>query len=124
MICLIVVCPFVLFLLIIVLYVLLILYIKLAMERKKMFQMLLSTPTTYCLTKKGLKISKGHSESVYRRRTYNTMIKRKKPRRQTFDLQNIHTFVFHRSLSCCSSLMFIFPCRDISFVFHRSVSCC
>ena len=33
------------------------------------------------------------------------------------------SFVYHRSVSCCSSLMFIFPCRHISFVFHRSVPC-
>jgi hypothetical protein len=61
----------------------LILYIKLAMESKKMFQMLLSTPTTYCLTKKNLEISKGHSESVYRRRTNNTMTKRKSTKGST-----------------------------------------
>ena len=38
--------------------------------------------------KKSLKIPKGQSESVYRRRTDNTMIK--KDKRTNNDLQNIH----------------------------------
>ena len=40
--------------------------------------------------KKSLKTSKGLSESVYRRRTGNTMVKRKKYKRTNNDLQNIH----------------------------------
>jgi hypothetical protein len=40
--------------------------------------------------KKGLKIPKGQSESVYRRRTDNTMAKRKITKGQTTTLQNIH----------------------------------
>jgi hypothetical protein len=40
--------------------------------------------------KKSLKIPKGQSESVYRRRTDNTMAKRKKYKRTNNDLQNIH----------------------------------
>jgi hypothetical protein len=41
-------------------------------------------------TKKSLKIPKGQSESVYRRRTDNTKAKRKKYKRTNNDLQNIH----------------------------------
>ena len=41
--------------------------------------------------KKSLKIPKGKSESVYQRRTDNTMAKRKKYKRTNNDLQNIHT---------------------------------
>jgi len=37
-----------------------------------------------------LKTPKGQSESVYRRRTDNTMAKRKKCKRSKNDLQNIH----------------------------------
>jgi len=41
--------------------------------------------------KKSLKIPKGQSESVYRRRrTDNTMAKNKKYKRTNNDLQNIH----------------------------------
>jgi hypothetical protein len=40
--------------------------------------------------KKSLKISKGQSEFVYRRRTNNTMAKKKKYKRTNNDLQNIH----------------------------------
>jgi hypothetical protein len=40
--------------------------------------------------KKSLKIPKGQSESVYRRRTNNTMAKRKKDKRTNNDQQNIH----------------------------------
>jgi hypothetical protein len=40
--------------------------------------------------KKSLKIPKEQSESVYRRRTDNTMAKRKKYQRSNNDLQNIH----------------------------------
>jgi hypothetical protein len=40
--------------------------------------------------KKSLKIPKGYSESVYRRRTDNTMTKRKKYKRTNNDQQNIH----------------------------------
>ena len=39
---------------------------------------------------KSLKIPKGQSESVYRRRTDNTMTKRKKYKRTNNDQQNIH----------------------------------
>jgi hypothetical protein len=42
------------------------------------------------LFKKSLKIPKWQSESVYRRRTDNTMAKRKKYKRTNKDLQNIH----------------------------------
>ena len=42
------------------------------------------------IVKKGLKIPKGQSKSVYRRRTNNTMAKRKKYKRTNNDLQNIH----------------------------------
>ena len=44
------------------------------------------SPFDFC--KKSLKIPKGQSESVYRRRTDNTMIK--KDKRTNNDLQNIH----------------------------------
>ena len=40
--------------------------------------------------KKSLKIPKGQSETVYRRRTDNTMAKRKKHKRTNNDRQNIH----------------------------------
>ncbi len=40
--------------------------------------------------KKSLKILKGQSESVYQRRTDNTMAKRKKYKRTNNDQQNIH----------------------------------
>ena len=40
--------------------------------------------------KKRLKIPKGQSETVYRRRTDNTMAKRKKYKRTNNDQQNIH----------------------------------
>jgi hypothetical protein len=40
--------------------------------------------------KKSLKISKRQSESVYRRRTDNTMAKRKSTKRTNNDQQNIH----------------------------------
>jgi hypothetical protein len=40
--------------------------------------------------KKSLKIPKRQSESVYRRRTDNIMVKRKKYKRTNNDLQNIH----------------------------------
>jgi len=40
--------------------------------------------------KKSLKIPKAQSESVYRRRTYNTMVKRKSTKMTNNDLQNIH----------------------------------
>jgi hypothetical protein len=42
------------------------------------------------IVKKGLKIPKGQSKYVYRRRTNNTMAKRKKYKRTNNDLQNIH----------------------------------
>ena len=41
-------------------------------------------------SKKSLKIPKGKSESVYRRRTDNTMAKRNKYKETNNDLQNIH----------------------------------
>ena len=40
--------------------------------------------------KKSLKIPKGYSESVYRRRTDNTMAKRKSKKNTNNDIQNIH----------------------------------
>ena len=39
---------------------------------------------------KSFKIPRRQSESVYRRRTDNTMVKRKKYKRTSNDLQNIH----------------------------------
>jgi hypothetical protein len=42
------------------------------------------------MIKKSLKISKGESESVYRRRIDNTMAKRKSTKRTNNDLQKIH----------------------------------
>jgi hypothetical protein len=48
-----------------------------------------------------LKIPKGQSETVYRRRTDNTMAKRKKYKRTKKDLQNIHIKLrITRSLVC------------------------
>jgi hypothetical protein len=41
-------------------------------------------------SKKSLKIPKGQSESVYRRRTDNIMAKRKSTKGQTTNLQGIH----------------------------------
>jgi len=46
--------------------------------------------TTLYDSKKSLKIPKGQSESVYRRRTDNTMAKRKSTKRTNNVLQNIH----------------------------------
>jgi hypothetical protein len=51
------------------------------------------------VVKKSLKIPKGQSESVYRRRTDNTMVKRKKYKRTNNNLQNIHI-----KLSVCMSI--------------------
>ena len=48
----------------------------------------LKTDLTY-YTKKSLKIPKGQSETVYLRRTDNTMAKRKKYKRTNNDRQNI-----------------------------------
>ena len=42
------------------------------------------------MSKKSMKIPKGQSETVYRRRTDNTMAKRKKYKRTNNDRQNIH----------------------------------
>ena len=53
-----------------------------------MFYKELQTDHTY-YTKKSLKIPKGQSETVYRRRTDSTMAK-KKVQRKNRDLQNIH----------------------------------
>jgi hypothetical protein len=44
------------------------------------------------LNKKSLKISKGKSETVYRRRTDNTMAKRKSTKGQKNDRRNIYTY--------------------------------
>ena len=44
------------------------------------------------LNKKRLKISKGQSETVYQRRTDNTMAKRKKYKRTNNDRRNIYTY--------------------------------
>ena len=44
------------------------------------------------LNKKSLKISKGQSETVYQRRTDNTMAKRKKYKRTNNDRRNIYTY--------------------------------
>jgi hypothetical protein len=54
-----------------------------------MFYKELKTDPIY-YTKKSLKIPKGQSETVYRRRTDNTMAKRKKYKGTNNDLQNIH----------------------------------
>ena len=45
--------------------------------------------TTGTPLKKSLKIPKGQSETVYRKRTDNTMVKRKKYKRTNNDQQNI-----------------------------------
>ena len=57
------------------------------------------------IDKKSLKIPKGYSESVNRRRTDNTMAKRKRTKGQTTNYKTLHTklkvlqkanpFVFH-----------------------------
>ena len=47
-------------------------------------------PLIFYEHKKSLKIPKGQSESIYRRRTDNTMTKRKSTKGQKNDLQNIH----------------------------------
>ena len=60
---------------------------------------MMSTTSGYCtntslaidyIIKKSLEIPKGQSESVYRRRTDNTMAKKKKYKRTNNDPQNIH----------------------------------
>jgi hypothetical protein len=43
------------------------------------------------MIKKSLKIPKGQSESIYRRRTDNTMAKRKRTRGQTTIYKTLHT---------------------------------
>ena len=48
------------------------------------------TQNSAMVNKKSLKIPKEQSESVYRRRTDNTMDKRKSTKRTNNDLQNIH----------------------------------
>ena len=48
------------------------------------------TQNSVKVNKKNLKIPKEQSESVYRRRTDNTMAKRKSTKGTNNDLQNIH----------------------------------
>ena len=57
---------------------------KLSVLFKKIFFVSLKS------TKKSLKIPKGQSETAYRRRTDNTMAKKKEDKRTNNDLQNIH----------------------------------
>ena len=63
-------------------------------QRCKVLFLIVQEPNDCCVycffIKKGLKIPQGQSESVYQRRTDNTMAKRKKYKRTNNDLQNIH----------------------------------
>jgi hypothetical protein len=56
--------------------------------------------------KKSLKIPKGKSESVYRRRIDNTMAKRKKYQRTNNDLQNIHEIDYGGMVFLITPLVF------------------